>query len=64
MVQIKFTESLSDKKFQFTIFDKTPKQSIVLNTNQIKIEESQKVVLTGLAIDNWLTFKDQIDMIC
>ena len=31
---------------------------------QIKAEESQKVVLLGLGIDNRLTFKDHVDMFC
>ena len=30
----------------------------------MKIEESQKVVLLGLTIDNRLTFKDHVDMLC
>ena len=40
------------KKFQFMILGKTPRQPIILNINQMKIEESQKVVLLGPAIDN------------
>ena len=40
------------KKFQFMILGKTPKQPIMLNINQIKVEQSQKVVLLGLTIDN------------
>ena len=35
----------------------------MLNINQIKVEESQKVVLLGLNIDNRLTFKDYVDML-
>ena len=31
---------------------KTPIQHIMLNINKIKVEESQKVVLLGLTIDN------------
>ena len=38
-------------KFQFMIIAKTPRQPITLNINQIKVEESQKVVLLGLIID-------------
>ena len=37
------------------ILDKTPRQPITLNINQIKVEESQKVVLLGITIDNRLT---------
>ena len=51
-------------KFQFMILGKTPRKLIILNINQIKVEESQKVVLLGLTIDNRLTFKDHIDMLC
>ena len=29
-----------------------------LNTNNIKIRKSQKVILLGLAIDNYLNFED------
>ena len=38
-------------KFQFVILGKTPRKPIILNINQIKVEESQKVVLLGLIID-------------
>ena len=34
------------------ILGKTPRQPIILNINQMKIEESQKVVLLGLTINN------------
>ena len=51
-------------KFQFVILGKTPRKPIILNINQIKVEESQKVVLLGLTIDNRLTFKDHVDMLC
>ena len=43
---------------------KSLRQPIILNINQIKVEESQKVVLLGLTIDNRLTFKDHIDILC
>ena len=46
------------------IFGKMPRQPIILNINQMKIEESQKVVLLGLTINNQLTFKDHINMLC
>ena len=45
------------------ILGKRPRQPIMLNINQIKVEESQKVVLLGLTIDNQLTFKDHVDML-
>ena len=46
------------------LLGKTPRQPTMLNINQIKVEESQKVVLLGLTIDNRLTFKDHFDMLC
>ena len=46
------------------ILGKTPRQPIILNINQIKVEESQKIVLLDLAIDNRLTFKDHVSMLC
>ena len=52
------------KKFQFMILGKTLRQPIILNINQIKVEEFQKVVLLGLTIDDRLTFKDHVDMLC
>ena len=48
------------KKFQFMILGKTSRQPITLNINQIKVKESQKVLLLGLTIDNQLTFKDHV----
>ena len=39
-------------------------QTIILNINNIKIRESQNVELLGLIIDNRLTFKDHINMLC
>ena len=55
---------VNPKKFQFMILGKTPRQPIILNINQIKVDKSQKVVLLGLTIDNRLTFKDHVDMLC
>ena len=55
---------VNPKKFQFMILGKTPRQPIILNINQIKVEESQKTVLLGLTIDNQLTFKDHVDRLC
>ena len=46
------------------IFGKMPRQPIILNINQMKIEESQKVVQLGLTINNQLTFKDHVNMLC
>ena len=42
----------NQKKFQLMILGKTPRQPIILSINQIKVEESQNVVLLGLTIDN------------
>ena len=50
------------KKIPFMIHGKTTRHPIMLNINQIKVEESQKVVLLGLTIDNILTFEDHDDM--
>ena len=46
---------VNPKKNLIMILDKTPRQPITLNINQIKVEESQKVVLLGITIDNQLT---------
>ena len=51
------------KKIPFMIHGKTTRHPIMLNINQIKVEESQKVVLLGLTIDNRLIFKDYVDML-
>ena len=53
---------VNQKKFQLMILGKTPRQPIILSINQIKVEESQNVVLLGLTIDNRLTFKDHVDV--
>ena len=55
---------VNPKKIKFIILGKMPRQPIMLNINQIRIEESQKVVLLGLIIDNRLIFKDHVDMLC
>ena len=52
------------KKFQFMILGKSARQIIILNINNIKIRESQNVGQLGLTIDNQLTFKDHITMLC
>ena len=46
------------------ILGKTLRQHIMLKINQIKVEESQKVVLLGITLDNRLIFKDHVDMLC
>ena len=46
------------------ILGKGSRLPVTLNTNNIKLRESQKVILLGLAIDNCLTFKDHIDTLC
>ena len=52
------------KKIQFMITGKGLRLPVTLNINNIKIRESQKVILLGLTIDNCLTFKDHIDTLC
>ena len=54
---------VNPKKIQFMILGKTPRQPIMISINQIK-DESQKVVLLGLTIDDRLTFQDHADMLC
>ena len=54
---------VNPKNFQFMILGKTPRQPIMFNVNQIKVEKSQKV-LVGLTIDNRLSFKEHVDMLC
>ena len=46
------------------ILGKGSRLSVILNINNIKIRELQKVMLLGLTIDNCLTFKDHIDALC
>ena len=50
--------------FHFMILGKCSRLTMILNINNIKIRESQKVMLLGLTIDNCLTFKDHIDTLC
>ena len=52
------------KKFQFMILGKSTRQSIILYFNNIKIRESSSVVLLSLPIDNRLTFKDHVNILC
>ena len=46
------------------ILGKSTRQDIVLDTTNTKIRESSSVVLLGLTIDNRLTFKDHINILC
>ena len=52
------------QKFPFIILGKSTRQNIILSINNTKIRESQNVELLGLAIDNLLTFKDHISVLC
>ena len=54
----------NSKKFQFMILGKRTRQTIIININNIKIRESQNVELLGPTIDNRLTFKDHINILC
>ena len=51
------------KKFQFMVFSKSTRQSIMLNINNIKIRQSSCVTLLGLTIDNRPTFKDLLNIL-
>ena len=55
---------LNPKKFQFMVLSRSIRQSIILNIKNIKIRESSSVTLLGLTIDNRLTFKDHINILC
>ena len=46
------------------ILGKGSRLPVMLIINNIKIRESQKEILLGLTIDNYLTFKDHIDTLC
>ena len=46
------------------VLGRSTRQSIILNNNNIKIRESSSVTLLGLTIDNRLTFKDHISILC
>ena len=56
-------EPLPYKKSYLHIFSTLP-VILNININNIKIGESQKVMLLGLTIDNCLNFKDYIDTLC
>ena len=51
-------------KFQFMILGKKKRNSVKLEINTTEIEESKKLVLLGITIDNLLTFNEHIDNIC
>ena len=44
------------------ILGKVSRVPVILNINNIKIRESQKIFSLGLTIDNCLTFKDHITL--
>ena len=52
------------KKFRLMVLGRSTRQSIILNINNIKIRESSSVTLLGLTLDNPLTFKDHVDILC
>ena len=54
----------NSKQFQFMTLGKGSRLPVILNINNIKKSESQKVMFLCLAIDNCLTFKDHIDTLC
>ena len=51
-------------KFQFMILGKKKRNLVKLIINTTKIEESKKVVLLGITINNLLTFNEHIDNLC
>ena len=51
-------------KFQFMILGKKNRNSVKLVINSTEIEETKKVVLLGISIDNLLTFNEHIDDLC
>ena len=51
-------------KFQFMIIGKKKRNSIKLIINSTEIEETKKVVLLGIRIDNLLTFNEHINNLC
>ena len=56
--------SLQAGKFQFMIFGKKKRNSVKLIINTTETEESRKVVLLGITIDNLLIFNEYIDNLC
>ena len=51
-------------KFQFMILGKKKRNSVKLIINTTEIEESRKVVLLGITINNLLIFNEHIDNLC
>ena len=51
-------------KFQFMILGKKKQNSVKLIINTTEIEETRKVVLLGIPIDNLLIFNEHIDNLC
>ena len=51
-------------KFQFVILGKKKRNSVKLIINTTEIENSRKVVLLGITIDNLLIFNEHIDNLC
>ena len=51
-------------KFPFIILCKSTRESVILNINNIKIIESLSIVLLGLSVDNRLTFKEHVNILC
>ena len=51
-------------KFQFMILGKKKRNSVKLMINSNEIEESKRVVLLGIKIDNPLNFDEHINNLC
>ena len=51
-------------KFQLMILGKKNRNSVKLIISSTEIEETKKVVLLGITIDNPLTFNEHIDNLC
>ena len=51
-------------KFQFMILGKKKRNSVKLIINPTEIQETKKIVLLGITIDNLLTFNEHIDNLC
>ena len=51
-------------KFQIMIFGKKKRNSVKSIINTTEIEQSRKVVLLGITIDNLLIFNEHIDNLC
>ena len=54
----------NQEKLQFMILGKSTREFVILNINNIKIKESSSLVLLGLTVDNRLSFKDHINLLC